>query len=552
MAVTGSAGKTTTKDVIADMLSVEITTAKNEGNLNNHVGVPLSLLRLPEDARVAVIEIGMNHAGEIRDLAAIARPQIGVVTNVGYAHIEFFDSIDDIAAAKRELIEALPANRHGRSERRRRARRRVSFSRAERCCTASRPTRTFAPRMSNIRSKAFVSASAGTVFSSRAHRPAQCIEHSRRDRGRRLYGIEPGRLVEAVRKLSPGKMRGERFHHRGVLVYNDCYNSNPDAVRAMLDVLRDTPARRRIAVLGEMLELGRWAEPLHRDVGTYAAEQGIDVLVGIRGAACCTLDAATRAGLRAGAAFFFDDPAEAGRMLRHARPGRATRSCLKARAACTSSGRSKSFWLPDRKEAGTEPCSTGCFTKSCSISTRRSANFQYDTFRTAMASLTALLLSIVLGPWLIAPLRQFQIGQHIREDGPKSHQKKAGTPTMGGLLICVSIIVPTLLWANLATPAVWVALAGLVCFGAIGFWDDYTKLVRKRNLGLTGARKNRASDRRRPADRRAAADHELAQPVLHHHEHSVHEEFQARSADPLVAAEIRGRIRSRFCRLSRF
>src|SRR5712692_2055793 len=95
--------------------------------------------------------------------------------------------------------------------------------------------------------------------------------------------------------------------------------------------------------------------------------------------------------------------------------------------------------------------------------------FQYATFRTAMSALTALLISIVLGPWLIARLREFQIGQHIREDGPASHQKKAGTPTMGGLLICVSIIVPTLLWANLTTPAVWVAMAGLLSFGAIGF-----------------------------------------------------------------------------------
>jgi len=115
--------------------------------------------------------------------------------------------------------------------------------------------------------------------------------------------------------------------------------------------------------------------------------------------------------------------------------------------------------------------------------------FQYATFRTAMASLSALLLSIVLGPWLIARLRQFQVGQHIREDGPKSHQKKAGTPTMGGILICLSIVIPTLLWANLSVPAVWVALAGLVSFGAIGFWDDYTKVQRKRNLGLTARQK---------------------------------------------------------------
>ncbi|MEP6961425.1 MAG: phospho-N-acetylmuramoyl-pentapeptide-transferase [Acidobacteriota bacterium] len=111
--------------------------------------------------------------------------------------------------------------------------------------------------------------------------------------------------------------------------------------------------------------------------------------------------------------------------------------------------------------------------------------FQYSTFRTAMASITALLLSIILGPWLIRRLREFQIGQHIRNEGPQSHQKKAGTPTMGGLLICVSIIVPTLLWANLRTHAVWVALASVVLYGAIGLWDDYTKVANKRNLGLT-------------------------------------------------------------------
>src|SRR5579863_9607848 len=96
--------------------------------------------------------------------------------------------------------------------------------------------------------------------------------------------------------------------------------------------------------------------------------------------------------------------------------------------------------------------------------------FQYETFRTGMASITALLLSILLGPWFIARLREFQIGQHIREEGPQSHQKKAGTPTMGGLLIGVAIIAPTLLWTDLRTRAVWVALTGLIVFGAIGFW----------------------------------------------------------------------------------
>src|SRR5437773_3068328 len=111
--------------------------------------------------------------------------------------------------------------------------------------------------------------------------------------------------------------------------------------------------------------------------------------------------------------------------------------------------------------------------------------FQYTTFRTAMASITALLLSIALGPWLIDRLREFQIGQHIREDGPKSHQKKAGTPTMGGVLIIIAVVIPTLLWTNLRDPYVWVALLALVSYGAIGFFDDYAKILKRQNLGFT-------------------------------------------------------------------
>jgi UDP-N-acetylmuramoyl-tripeptide--D-alanyl-D-alanine ligase len=327
VAVTGSAGKTTTKDLIAEMLATEMATAKTQGNLNNHVGLPLSLLRLEETARVAVLEIGMNHAGEIRDLAAIAGADVGVVTNVGYAHIENFDSIEDIAAAKRELVEALGDDG------------------------------TAVLNADDARVAAFGRSHKGrTVLygqSPAAQVRAEDVEYSRGDgtpgvrfrvgpvrfesalTGRHsvsnvlaaiavagVYGIAPERLREKVKQLMPAKMRGERIEHNGVLIYNDCYNSNPDAVRAMLEVLRDTPARRRIAVLGEMLELGRWAEPLHRDVGNYAAVCGLDVLVGIRGAASHMVDAVKRAGLTAAAAFFFDDPEEAGRLLRTlAQPG---------------------------------------------------------------------------------------------------------------------------------------------------------------------------------------------------------------------------------------
>src|SRR5579863_8131913 len=327
VAVTGSAGKTTTKDVIAEMLATEMATAKNQGNLNNHVGLPLSLLRLEETARVAVLEMGMNHAGEIRDLAAIARPDVGVVTNVGYAHIENFASIEEIAAAKRELVEAL----------------------------GDRGTAVLNADDSRVAD--FAGAHQGRTIlygqSAGAQVRAEDVEYSRADgspgvrfrvgttrfesalTGRHsvsnvlagiavagVYGIAPERLREKVQELTPGKMRGERLQHDGVLIFNDCYNSNPDAVRAMLEVVRDTPARRRIAVLGEMLELGRWAEPLHRDVGNYAAVCGFDVLVGIRGAACYMVDAVKRAGLTADAAFFFDDPEQAGRLVRTlAQPG---------------------------------------------------------------------------------------------------------------------------------------------------------------------------------------------------------------------------------------
>jgi len=115
--------------------------------------------------------------------------------------------------------------------------------------------------------------------------------------------------------------------------------------------------------------------------------------------------------------------------------------------------------------------------------------FRYTTFRTAFASLTALFLCIALGPWLISRLRQFQIGQYIRDEGPKSHQKKAGTPTMGGVLIIISIVIPTLLWADLTYGYVWVAIGALIGFGWIGFLDDYAKMTNQRNLGLTGKRK---------------------------------------------------------------
>ncbi|HEX9492637.1 MAG TPA: phospho-N-acetylmuramoyl-pentapeptide-transferase [Thermoanaerobaculia bacterium] len=115
--------------------------------------------------------------------------------------------------------------------------------------------------------------------------------------------------------------------------------------------------------------------------------------------------------------------------------------------------------------------------------------FRYITFRTAWAALTALIISFILGPWLIERMRQIKLGQFIREEGPKSHQQKAGTPTMGGILINIAILIPTLLWADILNPYIWIVLFVTFAYGAIGFVDDYRKLVKRRNLGLTARQK---------------------------------------------------------------
>ncbi len=321
--VTGSAGKTSTKDVVTSLLAYAMPVGKTIGNFNNNIGVPLSILRLPGDARVAVLEMGMNHAGEIRELCSIARPRIGVVTNVGHAHVENFDSIEGVAAAKRELIESLPPDG-------------IAVLNADDRLVSRfaeiHPGRTITFGLSldaDFRAEDVhltdrgVSFRVGeTQFESELLGRHSVLNILAGLAVASLYGIHPAQLTGAVKNLAAAAMRGQRLVHDGITILNDCYNSNPDAARAMIDVLRETLARRRIAVLGEMLELGRWSESLHRDVGTYAARSGIDVLVGIRGEACHLVDAARQAGLAVDAAFFFASAEEAGDCLRRiARPG---------------------------------------------------------------------------------------------------------------------------------------------------------------------------------------------------------------------------------------
>jgi UDP-N-acetylmuramoyl-tripeptide--D-alanyl-D-alanine ligase len=318
--VTGSAGKTTTKDAIAHLLAAAMPVGKTVGNFNNHVGVPLSILRLPDDCRVAVLEMGMNHGGEIRELAAIANPQVGVVTNVGYAHVEFFDSIEGVAAAKRELIEALPAD--GVAVLNADDSRVAGFRAAHRGKTITFGFSDCADVRASSADQGVCPTVCGTKFR------VEGVEFETSMTGRHAvmnllaaiatasaFGIPLDKLREPVRTFSVGKMRGERIEHNGVTIWNDCYNSNPEAAKSMIDLLRETPAERRIAVLGEMLELGSNSEQLHREIGRYAAERGVDFVIGVQGAARAMVEAA-REGK------FFEDAAEAGEFVREmARPG---------------------------------------------------------------------------------------------------------------------------------------------------------------------------------------------------------------------------------------
>ena len=316
--VTGSAGKTTAKDAIAHLLAVELPVGKTVGNLNNHVGLPLSILRLPDEARVGVLEMGMNHAGEIRTLAALAKPDIGVVTNVGYAHVEAFDSIDGVALAKRELIEALDPQ-SGIAVLNADDPRALRFREIH-----SGRTITFGlSDAADVRATDLALTAQGTFFRVDGNDFHTTLA------GRhgvlnllagmavaRAFEIPLERLREAVATFTIGKMRGERLEHNGVIIWNDCYNSNPEAVHAMLDVLHATPARRHIAVLGEMLELGHAAEFLHRQAGRCAAESGLDAFIAVQGEARFMAEEAVRAGMPPHSVHFFERPEDAGEFVR--------------------------------------------------------------------------------------------------------------------------------------------------------------------------------------------------------------------------------------------
>ncbi len=316
--VTGSAGKTTTKEAIAHVLGTRLRVLKSEGNFNNHFGLPLMLLKLEPEHDVAVIEMGMSHAGEIRALAKIAQPEIGVVTNVAPVHLEFFDSVAAIARAKYELVESLPGNG-------------VAVLNAD-DEYVSQFGRDFKGKVvmygtaatANVRAENLTSlGTEGTEFDVvvgaarvRARLPLVGKHNVLNALAAVAVGVERGlHLAEAaaaLATLAATDKRGQVVQIGNITVINDCYNSNPKALEAMVDSLAAMPARRRIVVAGEMLELGPAAEDMHRRAGRHIAEKKIDVLLGVRGLARAMVEDARKAGV---SAEFMATPEDAGKWL---------------------------------------------------------------------------------------------------------------------------------------------------------------------------------------------------------------------------------------------
>ena len=316
--VTGSAGKTTTKEAIAHVLASRFRVMKSEGNFNNHFGLPLMLLKLEPEHEVAVIEMGMSHAGEIRALGKIAQPEIGVVTNVAPVHLEFFDSIAGIARAKYELIESLPAN--GTAVLNADDEFVSQFGRGFKGKVITYGTAATADiRPENVVTRGAEGSEFDVVFGgTREHARLPLVgEHNILNALAAVAvglarGLKASEAVAALVTLAPPDKRGQVVQVGNITVINDCYNSNPKALRAMVDALAAMKAGRRIVVAGEMLELGPSGEEMHRAAGQHAAEKKIDVLIGVRGLAHGMVDAARLAGMTAE---FTATPEEAGEWL---------------------------------------------------------------------------------------------------------------------------------------------------------------------------------------------------------------------------------------------
>jgi UDP-N-acetylmuramoyl-tripeptide--D-alanyl-D-alanine ligase len=320
VAITGSAGKTTTKEVTAEFLAPRYRVMRNRGNLNNHIGLPLSLIDLRQRPDVAVVELGMNHAGEISTLVHIAEPEVRVWTNVGEAHLGFFSSVEGIADAKSEILEGATAStllvanadddRIGRRISRF-AGRVVTFG-----ITSDADVRATSVRGRGIDgTEAVVTTPRGSFglatpligYGNLANilaAAAVAIE----------FDVPLPAIAERAARLTPPAHRGEVLRLAdGIVVIDDSYNANPTATARALDVLADATAQsRRVAVLGEMLELGDRSVALHEDIGRAAALLKVDSLVAIGGPSARALsEAATAAGMSRGRVRYFATSEEA-------------------------------------------------------------------------------------------------------------------------------------------------------------------------------------------------------------------------------------------------
>ncbi len=325
LAVTGSAGKTTTKEILAHILATRFRVMKSSGNLNNHIGLPLQLLKLEAEHDLGVVEMGMNHAGEIRALGALAHHDLAVVTTVAPVHLEFFASLAEIARAKYEIIETLPSGGVA-----------VLNADDDYVCQFGRDFKgkvvTFGIKRSADVSaqKVKLNGAEGSTFELVVGSVGEPVtfplvgEHN-------IYnalaaaaaamdrGISPSQAAAALSSIAPPDKRGQVLHLNGATIINDCYNSNPRALEAMIDTLASMKAERRILVVGEMLELGPTAEALHRECGKHAAEKKIDMVIGVRGMARAVAEAACGSGTQAQ---FVETPEQAGEWLaRNLRPG---------------------------------------------------------------------------------------------------------------------------------------------------------------------------------------------------------------------------------------
>jgi UDP-N-acetylmuramoyl-tripeptide--D-alanyl-D-alanine ligase len=320
VAITGSAGKTTTKEITAEFLGTRYRVIRNRGNLNNHIGLPLSLLELTSRPDVAVVELGMNHAGEIRTLVRIAEPDVRVWTNVGEAHLGFFPSVDAIGDAKAEILEGSTASTvlvvNGDDDRI--TARTRSFGGRKLTFGLELPADVQAFDVAD-RGVDGTSASVATpVGSFKVTTPLIGRGNLANILAATAVGVSfdvpLSTMAERASRLQPASHRGDVVRlARGLVVVDDSYNANPTATQGALDILRTsrTPGR-RVAVLGEMLELGDRAIALHEAVGRAAAAAPLDTLVAVGGAPARALaNAAMAAGLAKPNVHYFETSDEA-------------------------------------------------------------------------------------------------------------------------------------------------------------------------------------------------------------------------------------------------